>query len=159
MNDYATDTLQLTTVDGIDGWSIVSRLNHTFRTPLNHILGFAQILENQSFGALNERQTRYVTRIQTAGHRQLTMLDQLVDIARIHTGQFHPSETEWSMRSHLESIAEERRADMDTQSVRIALDVVTDEWVKGDYERFHLTVGNLGGQGRPGDAHGHHQAP
>ena len=35
-------------------------MSHELRTPLNAIIGFSELLEDQTFGELNERQQRYV---------------------------------------------------------------------------------------------------
>ncbi|GAJ95201.1 putative two-component hybrid sensor and regulator [Rhizobium rhizogenes NBRC 13257] len=61
-----------------------SRLSHEFRTPLNSILGFAQILEMD----LNEPETQAsLAQILRAGRHLLSLLDDLLDLARIDAGR------------------------------------------------------------------------
>ena len=45
----------------------LSTMSHELRTPLNAVLGFSELLSEERYGPLNERQLRYVTHIHTGG--------------------------------------------------------------------------------------------
>jgi CheY-like chemotaxis protein len=55
--------------------------SHELRTPLNAIMGFAQILQRDK--TLAERQTRALKIIDESGHHLLTLIDDILDLARI----------------------------------------------------------------------------
>jgi signal transduction histidine kinase len=55
----------------------VTRLTHEFRTPLNAILGFAQILAGDA--QLNERQRLGASTILDSGHNLLRLMDSLLE--------------------------------------------------------------------------------
>lgn len=58
-------------------------MSHELRTPLNAVLGFSQLLERRDFGPLNDRQTRYVSNIRTAGQHLLTLVNDLLDFSKV----------------------------------------------------------------------------
>jgi PAS domain S-box-containing protein len=66
----------------------LSRMSHELRTPLNAILGFAQILELNQKEPLTPTQAEHVAQIGRAGWQLLTMINEVLDLARIDTGQF-----------------------------------------------------------------------
>ena len=59
--------------------SFLARMSHEFRTPLNHIIGFADLLKSQSSG----RHAEYAASIGEAGSRLLRLTDALLDIGEI----------------------------------------------------------------------------
>jgi PAS domain S-box-containing protein len=62
----------------------VSRMSHDMRTPLNAVLGFAQLLEAES---LTVEQQESVQLISRGGRHLLSLIDEVLDIARIEAGQ------------------------------------------------------------------------
>ena len=62
-------------------------VSHELRTPLNSILGFSGILAEELYGPLGAPQYReYAEIIHDSGEKLLTMVNQLVDIARLQSG-------------------------------------------------------------------------
>ncbi|WP_158292169.1 hybrid sensor histidine kinase/response regulator [Paracraurococcus ruber] len=68
----------------------VAMVTHELRTPLNGILGYAQLLRLE--GGLSARQDQRVGAMLEAGQHVLEMIDQVLDLASIETGnlQIHP---------------------------------------------------------------------
>nr|WP_247887299.1 PAS-domain containing protein [Azospirillum sp. SYSU D00513] len=64
----------------------IANVSHHLRTPLNGIIGFAEVLANQYFGELNPRQMEYVKGVLTAGERLLELIDDVVDLTSIGAG-------------------------------------------------------------------------
>ena len=62
----------------------LSRMSHELRTPLNAILGFAQLLEMDE---LDAEQKESVEQILKAGRHLLSLVDEVLDIARIEAGR------------------------------------------------------------------------
>jgi len=69
------------------GTTILSRLSHGFRTPLNAIIGFAEILGAQSAGPLTEKQAKYVGLILDSGQKLLRMIGDLLDLEQMTPAQ------------------------------------------------------------------------
>ncbi|HVU73574.1 MAG TPA: hybrid sensor histidine kinase/response regulator [Mycobacteriales bacterium] len=61
----------------------LARLGHELRTPLNAVLGFAQLLELENLG---DDAGESVQRILTAGRHMATLLDEVLDLARVRGG-------------------------------------------------------------------------
>ena len=64
----------------------LSRMSHELRTPLNSIMGFSEILEHGYAGELNQKQTEYVSHINETGGHMLALVNDLLDIAKIESG-------------------------------------------------------------------------
>jgi signal transduction histidine kinase len=65
----------------------VANVSYQLRTPLNTIMGFAEILTNQYFGTLNERQLEYTRTIMEASKRLLLLINDVLDLATIEAGR------------------------------------------------------------------------
>lgn len=67
---------------------MLARISHEIRTPLNAIIGFAEVMISERFGALgNERYGEYMKDIRASGERVITIIDDLLELSRIETGK------------------------------------------------------------------------
>ncbi|MFL6813021.1 MAG: PAS domain-containing protein [Bradyrhizobium sp.] len=67
---------------------LLARISHEVRTPLNAIIGFAEVMVGERFGALgNQRYVEYMKDIRASGERVITIIDDLLDLSRIETGK------------------------------------------------------------------------
>ncbi len=64
----------------------LSRMSHELRTPLNAMLGFAQLLELDQRQPLSASQQPWVSQIQQAGWHLLEMINDVLDLSRIESG-------------------------------------------------------------------------
>lgn len=64
----------------------LTSMSHELRTPLNSILGFAELLLQQTFGALTERQIKYTRIIAESGQHLLGLINDVLDLAKIEAG-------------------------------------------------------------------------
>lgn len=64
----------------------LANVSYQLRTPLNAIIGFAEILDNQYFGELNERQKGYTSDIRDAGGKLVNLIDDILDLSTIEAG-------------------------------------------------------------------------
>jgi len=64
----------------------LSRMSHELRTPLNAMLGFAQLLELDQRHPLAPSQQPWVSQIQQAGWHLLEMINDVLDLSRIESG-------------------------------------------------------------------------
>ena len=64
----------------------LSRMSHELRTPLNAMLGFAQLLELDPRHPLSPAQQPWVSQIQKAGWHLLEMINDVLDLSRIESG-------------------------------------------------------------------------
>lgn len=73
----------------------LANVSHELRTPLNAIIGFSEILSNQLFGELNEKQKEYVEDILVSGIHLLGMINEILDIAKIEAHAVNLNRTEF----------------------------------------------------------------
>jgi PAS domain S-box-containing protein len=67
---------------------MLARISHEVRTPLNAIIGFAEVMIGARFGALgNERYVEYMKDIRASGERVIAIINDLLDLSRIETGK------------------------------------------------------------------------
>ena len=64
----------------------VANVSHELRTPLNAVIGFAEILTNQYFGALNPRQLDYSHSILASARVLMRLINDILDLATIEAG-------------------------------------------------------------------------
>ena len=71
----------------------LSTVSHELRTPLNGIIGFSDVLLSAT-SPLNEKQARWVANIKTSGQQLLSLINDILDLARIEAGrmQLRPEE-------------------------------------------------------------------
>jgi len=65
----------------------LANISHEFRTPLNAILGFAQVLREKPHLLKKEKAQRYAENIITSGNSLLNMINDLLDLAKTQAGK------------------------------------------------------------------------
>lgn len=68
--------------------NFLAHLSHDIRTPLNHIIGFAELMRHQTYGPLGDpRYADYVHSIKTSGEHLLASFATILDLAELDSGQ------------------------------------------------------------------------
>jgi PAS domain S-box-containing protein len=65
---------------------LFARLSHEFRTPLHAVSGYLEILQQNIHGGLNEEQRKDVNRIHQAQEHLMTLVNMILDFARLESG-------------------------------------------------------------------------
>jgi PAS domain S-box-containing protein len=74
--------------------SFLANMSHELRTPLNAVLGFSEMLERGTAGALDPRQREYVGYIRQSGAHLLDIINEILDLAKIDAGKLELREDE-----------------------------------------------------------------
>jgi PAS domain S-box-containing protein len=83
---------------------MLAKISHELRAPLNAIIGFAEVMIGERFGALgNERYAEYLRDIRGSGQRVISFIDDLVNLSRIETGKIDFSFTSQNLNELVES--------------------------------------------------------
>jgi signal transduction histidine kinase len=64
----------------------LANTSHELRTPLNAIIGFSEALSAQMFGPLNAKQLEYLEDIHSSGEHLLSLINDVLDLAKIESG-------------------------------------------------------------------------
>lgn len=134
----------------------MNNVSHELRTPLNAIVNFAHILMLGGRGAITEEQSDYLQRIEQSGWHLLDILNDLLDMAQIESGEFklHREKT------HLYHICEEAMSSTRGLLLEKEVDLVRDypeEWptVYVDQMRLKQALINLLGNAAKYTEKGH----
>jgi signal transduction histidine kinase/CheY-like chemotaxis protein len=65
----------------------LSCISHELKTPLTAVLGLSSLLKDKLIGELNDRQTRYAKLIHQSGRHLMTIVNDILDLTRMETGQ------------------------------------------------------------------------
>jgi PAS domain S-box-containing protein len=66
----------------------LARISHELRTPLNAIMGFSEVMRLARFGEIeNEKYRGYVNDIHASGSHLLSLINDLLDIAKVEAGK------------------------------------------------------------------------
>ena len=111
----------------------LSSMSHELHTPLNAVIGFAGTLLMRLAGPLNEEQERQLRRIQAGGKHLLSLVDDLLDLAKIESGKVELQLRETSCQevlgevvSVLRPAAEAKSLDFETHFPDRPLTIKTD---------------------------------
>jgi signal transduction histidine kinase len=82
----------------------VANMSHELRTPLAAMLGYAELLKEGIYGALPDKSTATITRIQSNGKHLLGLINTVLDISKIEAGQFKLNLAEYALGNVVETV-------------------------------------------------------
>ncbi|WP_086481436.1 ATP-binding protein [Oceanospirillum sanctuarii] len=122
----------------------LSSMSHELRTPMNAILGFAQLLQSGKH-PLTDRQQRHVKQIYKSGQHLLTLINDVLDLARIEAGRISVSLESLNVQEMMQDALEGLQPIADQYQIKLhPLDNNTRNlWVVADYTRCQQVLINL----------------
>jgi signal transduction histidine kinase/DNA-binding LacI/PurR family transcriptional regulator/FixJ family two-component response regulator len=122
--------------------AFLAQMSHELRTPLNGILGYAQILKRKR---LDADVTGGLTIIQQSGAHLLTLINDILDLAKIEAGRPELNPTVVHMPRFLNDIVGIIRARAETKHLSVAFEAPPDlpEWVRADETKLRQILLNL----------------
>jgi signal transduction histidine kinase len=102
----------------------LATMSHELRTPLNAIIGFSQVLKQQMYGPLNERQADYVDDVLSSGQHLLNLINDILDLAKVEAGRMELQPSTFELPELLENAASmvRERATRQGTGLTVALD-------------------------------------
>jgi len=104
----------------------LANISHEFRTPLNAILGFAQVLRDKPLLLKKEKAQRYAENIITSGNSLLNMINDLLELAKTQAGKIELHIGETSVADLLENLLSQFSLITKKKKIKIKLIVQPD---------------------------------
>jgi protein-histidine pros-kinase len=82
----------------------LANMSHELRTPLNGILGFSELLVDQRFGPLNDKQREYIGDIHECGLHLLQLINDVLDLSKVEAGKMANHVEVFSPQAALSSV-------------------------------------------------------
>lgn len=122
----------------------ISHVSYELRAPLNTIAGFIDILRNQYFGSLNERQMDYCQGISESSQKLMQLISDMIDLASIEAGKLVLYYQEIELQRFLESCAALIKNRAYDQGIELSVVNNTNiEIFSGDEKRLKHVMFNL----------------
>lgn len=117
--------------------SFLAHLSHDIRTPLNHIIGFADLMHEQTYGPLGDaRYLGYVEAMKASGERLLSFFASILELAELESGQKPLKQELFAIDELL--VATARRFQSQAQRAGLSLRVGTVSGARMLGDRFSL---------------------
>jgi signal transduction histidine kinase len=122
----------------------LANMSHELRTPLNAIIGFSEVLTEQMFGEVNEKQMEYLQDIHSSGQHLLSLINDVLDLSKIEAGRMELEPSCFDLGLLLENSLTLVRERAQRHGLALTLDVGDglEEWV-ADARKVKQVVVNL----------------
>jgi GAF domain-containing protein/anti-sigma regulatory factor (Ser/Thr protein kinase) len=124
----------------------VANMSHELRTPLAAILGYAELIQEGFYGPLPEKSMDVLTRIRANGKHLLGLINTVLDIAKVESGQFSLNLAEYALDNVVETVRAATESLAETKKLSLKTDVAKPLPVGvGDEQRLTQVLLNLVG--------------
>src|SRR5262249_9644226 len=124
----------------------VANMSHELRTPLAAILGYAELIQEGFYGELPEKSMDALTRIRSNGKHLLGLINTVLDIAKIESGQFTLNMAEYAIESVVETVRSATESLAQNKKLAIRTEVAKSLPIGfGDEQRLTQVLLNLVG--------------
>lgn len=122
----------------------LANMSHELRTPLNSIIGFSDLLYEQVYGELNEKQLKSVGNISKSGKHLLNLINGILDLSKVEAGKLELSYKQFELASKLNIIKNLLSPLAGRKNVQIEIDIDSDlDIICADEARFVQIMYNL----------------
>ncbi len=124
--------------------AFLANMSHEIRTPMNGILGFADLLKNP--GLKTREQQEYISVIEKSGERMLNIINDIIDISKIESGQMKVVISEVNINAQLRSFYEFFEPAVRQKGIELNIQLALPDkaaHVKTDNDKFYGIFINL----------------
>jgi len=120
VNELAHQTVRLYETNRTKS-DFMATMSHELRTPLNSILGFSDVLG--SIATLTDKQKKYVENINTSGKSLLTMINDILDMAKIEAGRVDLQPTSFNIESIVSAQVDMAKPLVDKKNINLTIEI------------------------------------
>ncbi len=124
--------------------AFLANMSHEIRTPMNGILGFAELLKNQDLNS--DQKEKYISIIEKSGYRMLNLINSIMDISKIESGQIEVFNSEVDINEELKTLYEIYLVRFENQGKDVYLKMEIPEEkqdIYTDQQLFQSVISNL----------------
>ncbi|MEI6436223.1 MAG: PAS domain S-box protein [Bacteroidota bacterium] len=124
--------------------AFLANMSHEIRTPMNGILGFASLLKEP--GLTGEEQQKYIRIIEKGGARMLNIINDIVDISKIESGQMEISISETNINQQIEFIYIFFKPEVEKKGIKFSFKnplPTSEAFINTDREKIYAILTNL----------------
>jgi signal transduction histidine kinase len=122
----------------------LANMSHELRTPLNAIIGFSELLQDQVFGDMNDKQQRYVGNILSSGRHLLALVNDVLDLSKVEAGKLELHPEEFSPRLLMSDVVTQLATMATKKELTVKQEVAPElEQISADRGRYRQIFYNL----------------
>jgi two-component system, NarL family, sensor histidine kinase BarA len=120
----------------------LANIGHEFRTPMNGILGFIELLSKTS---PNETQLEYIHSVQGSARNLMSNIENLLDLAQMQNGRLNVSKSEFNIVAEMEELARGIIPLASDKGVGVLffIDPKLPTYITGDVRKIKQVINNL----------------
>jgi PAS domain S-box-containing protein len=126
--------------------AFLANMSHEIRTPMNGILGFSELLKEPHL--TDKEQQQYISIIEKSGKRMLNIINDIVSIAKIESGQMEVSLEETNVNQQIEFIYSFFKPESERKGLQLLVNNALpskEAIIKTDREKLYAILTNLVG--------------
>ena len=123
--------------------AFLANMSHELRTPLNAIIGFSQVLRDELFGQVNDKQAEYLEDILSSAGHLLSLINDVLDLSKVEAGQVELDVAPFSLQDVLERGVVMVRERATRDGVKVTLEQTDVGAIEGDERRVRQVIFNL----------------
>ncbi len=122
----------------------VSMVSHELRTPLTNIENFVSLFADGILGPVTEEQTKSLKTISTANHKELALVNRLLNFSDMESGKFFITKEPQEMNKIIQSVLDNLSEKIKEKGVKVTLklDAQNDRFA-GDKEKISFAVQDI----------------
>ncbi len=124
--------------------AFLANMSHEIRTPMNGILGFSGLLKEADL--TGEQQKVYIEIIEQAGERLLNIINDIVSISKIESGQMEVNLKESNINEQIEYIYTFFKPEAEVKRIQFSFNIfpnLSESIIKTDREKIFAILSNL----------------
>jgi signal transduction histidine kinase/CheY-like chemotaxis protein len=120
----------------------LANIGHEFRTPMNGILGFVELLEHTH---PTESQNEYIHMIHSSARNLMTNIESLLDLSQMEGGRFSVNESEFNLFAEMEEMAQLYTSEGRDKGINVSFYVGAKlpTYIQGDLRKLKQIMNNL----------------
>ncbi len=124
--------------------SFLAHLSHDVRTPLNHIIGFADLIVHQTYGPVGDkRYINYINDIKNSGEKLLTSFSEILELAQLEGGHLILRRETFNVAELIKSTASRFQSHAERAGLTLIIDPPEDTDLYADRLCTERMLGNI----------------